>query len=153
MSEFGSNLSTGDSAPFNMAIATLMRIDKLLLDIKQISNVIALGDDESEGINKASALGIKITLARQLFINAVPLIPEKSKGNLKTEMDNLKVPIVKKIYNSSNPSESSSVTGESYDNSMDRQVDDFLIHISEILQKEGYFMPPKNDPRFAFKRD
>jgi hypothetical protein len=131
---------------FNMAVATLMRLDETLKEIKKIGYIIAAGqDEEGEMIDKASFLNIKISLARSYFLFADPILPQDKRDGLQEELDKLKVPIKQIVSNS--PDRPGKFNIIYYDEKLDRDIDKFIIKINHILK--NYFMPPKNDPRFA----
>ena len=118
-----------------MAIATLMRINEIFFKLQDAALLVT-----NEGGNKSEALSIKITLAKQLYIQSVPLLNEKDEARLKPLMMALKV---RKIVTKGEPSKRKTILV--YDEAMDKQVDDFIIDVQNALQGEGYFMPPKND--------
>ena len=61
--------SQATSAPFNMALATLERINEILREIMKVqSNLL---------IPKEVRQAIKVHLVRSLFLAAVPLLPDK----------------------------------------------------------------------------
>lgn len=138
----------GESAPFNMAIATLMRLDAVLTDMKKISMAIALSDSDGD---KASSLAIKISLARQFYIFASPLIPDGKKEKIKVSVNRINMP---KGYKTNNdPINPQKYLTEYYSPNVDEMIDIFIIEVSEVLQKEGYFMPSQKDVRFAMRRE
>lgn len=142
-----------NQAPFNMAVATLMRLDEILKEYKKISILLEAGQDENGNIvNKEIFLAMKIKTAKQLFINAIPLIAkEDQKTECKNLLKDLNVPMRSIAVN--DPNNPHKIPTPYYDSKIENLCDNFVMKVEEILQEEKYFMPPKNDPRFAFRRD
>ena len=139
-----------EPAIFNMALATLMRLDNILIKIRDISTGISMGWMEGREVDKASLLAGKIALARQFYLNASPLLKPDIKVVLKKKMRFFVMP---QNYRLDNSLSSKRYQVEVYDLRLDIIIDNFVEEVEQRLQDEGYFMPPKNDPRFAFKRD
>jgi len=134
----------GSAAPFNMAISTLMRIDKILIDI------VNLGANPN--IPKNIKQSIKVSLVKELFSQSSALLP---------------VEVVEKyrpVWESLEPYERDIGIGSSgivrkqekkiiYSPELELKLDQFALLIQRELQKEKYFMPPKSDPRVGWKYD
>ena len=131
------------SAPFNMAIASLERVNSLLKEFKNLAvNGISV-DGIQYQMNSAEIQLIKINLTRQLFIAAAPLLPEKKRIELEKD--------IKKIKPFLRQSPQSSMWTPEFKPDKDSEIDDGILKIVLALQKEKYFMPPKDDPRFALR--
>lgn len=139
------------SAPFNMAIATLMEIRKQIDKIVSVSTMYLLGDVEDAPLTPGQALHTKARMVKQLLILSAPLLQYKKYGEWinKTKSDiNLIIKNLKFGQKVSNQK----VVGqkEIYDFISDDKLDDIVLEISEKIQSEHYFMPPKSDPRFGW---
>jgi len=131
------------SAPFNMAIASLERVNSLLKEFKNLAvNGISV-DGIQYQMNSAEIQLIKINLTRQLFIAAAPLLPEKARIDLRVNIKKLK-PFLRQ-------SPQSSMWIPEFKPDKDSEIDEGILQIVLALQKEKYFMPPKDDPRFALR--
>lgn len=152
-------VETKENPPFNFAISTLERINQILNEIKYISMTIALGENEDgQYIEKTKALECKITLIRQFFISAVPLlviskIEENKINDFVNRLDTFEIKKIKKIFEDPNNTfqQKKTMFIEDYDKELDKKLDFFVIELEIILKK--YFMPPSDDPRFASKRE
>lgn len=133
-----------ESAPFNMAINCLMRIADMIKAIGQVSAGFALGEMQ-EGQNY---LGIKYMLVRQLYIQAIPLLVQPDEKEISDKINKIKLP---KPINKSNSSGGDAKCVYPYNIEVENQLDNVVIDIQNSLQAHGYFMPPKNDPRFSWK--
>jgi len=129
-------------APFNMAVATLMRLDSILTDIK---NVAMQGLSKESKINLPEAQRIKLNLIRQFFIQAIPLLKEEDIETLKTKLKGM----VPKGLDNKNRREK---IGNSYSSFAEEKMNDFIMEVQLKLQSSGnYFMPPKGDVRYGWK--
>jgi len=143
MEENFSPEGTEGSAPFNMAIASLERVNSLLKEFKNLAvNGISV-DGIQYQMNSAEIQLIKINLTRQLFIAAAPLLPEKARNDLGVNIKKLK-PFLRQ-------SPQSSMWIPEFKPDKDSEIDEGILQIVLALQKEKYFMPPKDDPRFALR--
>ena len=131
------------SAPFNMAIASLERVNGLLKEFKNLAVSGISVDKIQYQMNSAEIQLIKINLTRQLFIAAAPLLPEKARIELDAKIKSIK-PFLRQ-------SPQSSVWTPEFKPTKDGEIDEGILQIVLALQKEKYFMPPKDDPRFALK--
>jgi len=138
------------SAPFNMALATLEKIQGILKSI-----VIASSGHLDEGdkvVTPGDSQLMKYRLVNQLYVQSTPLFdPEKTKEwkpEMKERIRNINLDIGKRYLNKK-------VVGRFvvYSQEIEIELDDITIEIQEKLQAEGYFMPPKNDARFSWKQE
>lgn len=118
-------------APFNMAIATLKRLDNIL---QQIRN-----NDQIYPRDSAEKQRAYIGLVKHFYINAVPLFPEGDEDlkKLGDEILNFKVSKTKKIKSGSQSEK------YLYSENVDRKLNEMLIRIQIKLKK--FFMPSKRD--------
>ncbi len=118
-----------ESAVFNMALATLKRVDELLSYYSQIS--IDVQDNFSRVV-------LKIKQAKQIYLASVPLIRSaNAKKILKESVNNLEILYVVKYNPVSRKNESS------YKEDAEERIDHIVACIQETLQKDKYFMPTK----------
>lgn len=118
-------------APFNMAIATLKRLDTIL---QQIRNNDTLYPHDSPEKQKSF-----IGLVKQFYINSVPLFPKEDKElkDLGDEILNLKIKKTTGIKGG----------GQTYvyiyTEELDKRLNQILIEIQ--LKLKRFFMPDKRD--------
>lgn len=126
----------GLAAPFNMAIATLMRINEILQNITQVSAM---------PLDPITISYTKYKMLQQLYLAAVPLIENvATKKKIKEEIFKMKSEFF--IINHRGQKKRNC-----YDNTEER-IDSIIETILEALQIDKYFMPPKNDPRYSWKQ-
>lgn len=136
------------SAPFNMAIATLMRLDSILNIIKTNS---ALYGDASKG-----GVAVKLNDINNFYIQATPLLSKEKKESTEIKigketyagLNALRLDIkdrIEKWQRLGFESQIDSKRSKGFSN----ELDEFLILVQEKLQEDGYFMPPSKDPRRA----
>jgi len=124
-------------AVFNMAIDTLRRLGKILEEIKQLSF------KTEYPINVIQS--VKIGLVRQFFVQASPLLPNEDVEKYKDEV----LKLVSKIINVEEErglnDNKSLGTKLIFDEELEKRMDEILIELQLILQKERYFMPTGED--------
>jgi len=116
-------------APFNMAIATLMRLDSILQQISKLDFMFPFDSAEKQ----KSYLG----LVKQFYINAIPLLKDE---DLNTYGTILEINLNKKISIKSG----SQKINASYNPELELKLNKFLVDLQYKLKK--YFMP-KGDSR------
>jgi len=125
-----SDEASARTAPFNMALSTLEKINKILVDIK-----------------KASVYGLqgeKYNLVLQFHIQSIPLISKKEgkekmqslKGTLRDIRPGQRKVLVQGVFNRME---------SCFNRDVDFALDDVLEEIQVLLQSEGYFMPPSEE--------
>lgn len=136
--------TTQDSAPFNAAVATLMRLDSVINQMGITSMAMAQGiTPEGNGLH------MRFNLLRQLFIQSCPLLNEKDEKELKPKVMGLAPPQSKSKTDSYGNVTSSGIM---YDQKLDMAIDELEMEIENALQSEGYFMPSKADPKRSWGR-
>ena len=123
-------------AAFNMAIASLMRIHDILKLITKYSLSSFQGS-----VLPGPIQHMKYRLVRQLYVQSVPLMKPEEKGPIKKTLNAIK--LAREV------TPTKQVT-ELYDHQVEMQLDDCTCEIEEALQVQGYFMPPKSDPRYSW---
>lgn len=125
-------MSMLDGKPFNFAIATLMRLDQILQEIKRVS-VIRSGE----------AQATKLILGKQFIVNACALIEAKDKEKaLWADLKAIKL----KVNNKKDGAGRDMGSSIEYDWDIDVKLDELLMKAENVLQEEGnYFMPDKFD--------
>lgn len=131
------------TAPFNMALTTLMEINEIL---KQITKVSILFE---EGYTAGQIQHTKYRLVKALYVRSTPLLKKEQKELLKPMIDQLKPLSIPEVNRRGKVMKQV----EGYDPKFDEVLDNMIILIQEKLQDEGYFMPPKSDPRFSWTYD
>ena len=136
-------------APFNMAIATLQRLDAILQQIRDL--------DSQYPIDSASKQKSYISLVKQFYINSVPLFKEsknvygkKKKGGKKkdtTKKISLKVlqnEILSLKLDKKKVIRSGTQTYKYvYSEEKEKRINEILIDLQQRLSK--FFMPGKRD--------
>jgi len=125
-----------NAAPFNMALATLERISKILIKTTENSTDPNILEDERQKNG--------LFLLKQLYINSAPLlkqpIVEKFEYVLKLEMK--QVNLLGKHHSGSTYTKNKTFI---YSIELEIEINKALIYIQQELQREKYFMPPKYD--------
>lgn len=147
----GDNVSTNSpAAPFNAAIDCLMRISKLIQDIKRVSVEFSMHTGIA-GINLTSgqAQHIKRRLVKQLYVQAIPLLSDTSRETIKKMIDGVRPIVFQPVGRTGKKANDIEI----YDIGIDEKLDDIVIEIEKDLQDHGkFFMPPRLDPRRAILR-
>lgn len=129
------------SAPFNMALDTLRRLGTILENIKEINADIS--------IPQAKAQEVKLNFIKSFYINATPLLNEKVIEKFKSVLELRPVEAI--VLDS--VTKRNKGKRKIFDYDLEVKLDKVLVDLQQALQKEKYFMPPKNDPRFSWKQD
>lgn len=149
--EINPRVKDQQGAVFNMAIAQLQMLNGILKNIAMLGSVYFESGSEEE-LSPGKAQHIKYRWVRQLFIQSTPLLDIKTDAEWKKttyeKVKNVKLTFLKKCRNNE-------VVGyvESYNSEIENLLDDIVMEIQERLQCHKYFMPPKNDVRFAWSQD
>ena len=126
------------SAPFNMALATLERVNDILKQIS-ISSVTILD------LNNRNY--VKYKLLKELYQTSVPLIDNKdTKDNLRKKINKMPSDHFKKRVNQVTKSWKLICKTDTEDT-----IDELVEEIQEALQLSRYFMPSKHDPKFGWR--
>jgi len=121
------------SAPFNMAIATLMSLRNTLDKIRDIEARIDLPAEERQRI--------KLELVKRFYVDSSPLIFRKDLLDKYEFILDLKLCEVVTVNRSSLKKKKKIV----YDPDLNRILDSCLVALQIELQKNKYFMPPSED--------
>lgn len=141
------SLDEGNKIDFNMAQATLMRIDNIFKEIKEISIRTELPQNNPSFLRKGKGQHMKLKLTRDLFVQAVPLLSTGDVELLRNKMQGLK-PLYKamEVWNSGNKEK---VNVALYNEGLEQSLDDFIIDLQIKLQKKGFFMPSGNGEKLS----
>jgi hypothetical protein len=142
-SSFGS-VTEATSAPFNMGLSALMRIDNILQHITRIA-----GDPM---IPKEIKQNLKVGLVKQLFIQASPLLKQEVVDHYYLEFAKLK-PYEVIMNHSSGGMVKKTENKAIYSEELEVELDRLSLEIQREMQKEKYFMPPRSDPRVGWKME
>lgn len=134
-----------EGAPFNSAVDTLMRISDILKDITKITIGVYQG---SQIQDQGQVQETKYRLVNMLRVMATPLLKKEQVIELNEEWNKIELFKVR----TGTPGKGSNVVVK-FSPEVENKLDEFTIDLQFILQEEGYFMPPKGDPRFAFAQD
>lgn len=123
-----------NEAPFNFAIATLMRIDR------DLNNIALLTLNHS-----GEAQHAKIDAVKNFFRNSVILIKKDLvRKDLLSKLNLLTAVTSNKVDSAGN------VTGtiKVYSDELDKKIELFILEVQEALQESGsFFMPKKSESR------
>ncbi len=126
-------------APFNMALSTLEKIHKSLMEITHLT---LIKDQHS-----------KFRMIKQLHLQSSFLITskdgKKSMKGIKEKLTKIKLPFIQVMrYGRFVKME------EDFNQKLDYDLDDFVEQICSLLQNSGnYLMPSTKDPRYNWKQD
>jgi hypothetical protein len=120
-------------APFNMAVATLMRLDTILQQIRTIDFLF-----QSDSPDKQKA---HIGLVKQFYINAIPLLADAEVTDYKDRV--LKI----ELKSTSRVKAGNQSMRYYYDKDIEMELNTILIELQQKLKK--YFMPKAKDPSRA----
>ena len=136
------------AAPFNAAIDCLMRLSKLIQDIRKVSTEYTLYTDIiGIRLNAGQAQHIKHRLVKQLIVQAIPLLTDDSRKSLWDRIQKIK-PKIKETMNSKTGKDSN--VYEVFDEGIENKLDDIVFRVQSDLQEKGkFFMPPRKDPMRA----
>jgi len=126
-----------ESAKFNMALDTLKRLGKTLEEIKQLAYKIEYSIETRQAV--------KLGLIKQFFIQSSPLLPKDQVEKYKEEILSLKPAMVNVLKMGSMNNTLYSRTQIIYNEKLEIRIDEILIELQMILQKEKYFMPPAEE--------
>lgn len=129
----GEDFKSDVKAPFNMAINTLERLGEILTQIRKVSS--------DPFMPSADKQLMKVSLSRQFFIQASPLLNEDVVKDYEEKLLSLK-PQKAKITKNGKPTGQEKII---FNSDLDNTLDQFVLQIQRELQKERYFMPPKKD--------
>ncbi len=136
------------TAPFNMALFTLEKIHNILKHIVNASIVV------DERVTAGQIQHMKYRLVRQLFIQSITLIDRKKEGNKEWKKGMaIRIKVVQLYFGEKTRGEQIVGNFQAYNQDTEDELDDITIDIQERLQDEGYFMPPKDDPRHSWKHE
>lgn len=125
--------SQESKAPFNMAIATLMSLRQTLDSIRNIEGRIDYPAEERQRI--------KIELVKRFYVDSSPLIFKESTINKYKFILGLK-PIEYICVDRKNQKQ---IRRIKYSFELNTQLDECLLELQRELQKEKFFMPPRDD--------
>lgn len=119
-------------APFNMAVATLMRLDSILQQIRNLNYLYPF--------DSATKQKTILELVKQFYINSVTLLKPENVQQFENIL-NLRVDEKIKIVNGVQK------TIPVYTPSLDLKMNKILIELQQLLRK--YFMPKGKELRIA----
>ena len=142
----GFNKEGETEAPFNMAIATLKRLDSILQQITSLDF-----DYPRDSVEKQK---IHIGLVKKFFINATPLFKDdnEKKGNKNKKDNNDEKEHLKKLHNEildfqvdkkHGIKSGTQISRHVYSEKKEKRLNEILIEIQQRLKK--FFMPGKRE--------
>lgn len=135
------NNSEGGTGAFNMAVATLMRIDSILKEIKDLS---------FQPINSGTKQKVKIELVKNLWLNSAPLLKKDNHEPFTWILD--QTPMYE--FELDNIGRRTGGKRFFFSQELEIKLDKAVLDIEMGLQEEGdYLMAGKNDLRFSWKAD
>lgn len=127
----------GEQAPaaFNAAVAALMRLDRILVKMQDLS-LIAGEEDYPLGYCQHQ----RRRLLKDFYIQSIPLIKdETAKTTIKEKFYSI-IPGWNEVLRGGEK-----VRVPAYSAEVERQMDDVLIMLQEELQKQGMLMPERKE--------
>ena len=124
-------------APFNMALATLEALRKVLNDIEKNSQDIFITLEVKQQI--------KLNLVKDFYISATPLLKNTF---IKDNQDKILDLEVKKVIVMQKRSGNTAVNKGMtiiFSDKLEKELNIVLIDVQRSLQDSGYFMPPRKD--------
>jgi len=131
------NEAESEKAVFNMALDTLQRLGKNLEEQKQLSYKYELPEYVLQAI--------KIGLVKQFFVQASPLLPEETVKKYRKEILSLSPQRVNTYFRNGVSADKLLGLKPFYDKDLAVRLDEIIIELQMILQKEKYFMPSYED--------
>ena len=123
-------------APFNMALATLEALRKILAHIEEIYMNPLIHDDLKQKI--------KINLVKRFYVDSGPLLGRDiSKKYI--EILSLKPVELVIVDNNSGNNQNKQKKREVYDFEMEVTLDTYLLELQLELQDLNYYMPPRRN--------
>jgi len=130
-------------AIFNMAVASLQRLDGLLKDYKLVSYFLDPRTNR-EFTDAVKRIKIKYEIVKQFQINAEPLLSDRQQREVEKEMES--VPnLTEMVWQKGSYSTAPGKWVEVPIKKADRILDEALMLMERLLQSQNYFMPPKKD--------
>jgi len=129
--------NTEEQAVFNMALDTLKRLGKNLEEQKALSY--------KPEYPIAILQKIKIGLVKQFFVQASPLLPADVVKKYKDEILSITPKTRTSWSKGSMCADKFNGTDIIYDEGLEIRLDEIIIELQMILQKEKYFMPSADD--------
>jgi len=139
------NSSEGEGqGAFNMAISTLMRIDKILQELKEISSAPI-----PDGIKQE----VKLNLVKSFYLNSAPLLKKEVREGFNWILEQ-RPDIRKELSNNSSDRIETGNKRTFFNEELELKLDTLILDIQIALQEEGdYLMAGKKDIRFSWKAD
>jgi hypothetical protein len=132
--EGGDNRS--DEAPFNMAIATLQRLDTILQQIRRLNTLYPIDSVEKQKSH--------ISLVRDFYINSIPLFKEEKVEGKEDKLPEIEKEILDNKLETKNLIKSGSQIYKTvYSQELEKRLNEIMIYLLRRLKK--YFMPGKRD--------
>ena len=136
------DIEEGNKTEFNMANSTLIRINDILKEIKDISIKTELIPNNQNFLSKGKGQHMKLKLVRDLFVQSLPLLPSDVIEPFKARIQSLKPQYRLVGYWDSGEKKKSKEA--CYNTGLEQSLDDFVIDLQIKLQKKGFFMPSKD---------
>lgn len=130
-------IDTGNKPEFSIINSTLMRINNILQEIKDISIKTELHPNNVNYLSKGRGQHMKLKLVKDLFIQSVAFLPTKEVDVLWNKINSLK-PEYRTTSDYNNKYKVAHFNSE-----IEESLDLFLIEIQMKLQNKGFFDPTK----------
>jgi len=128
---------TEEKAPFNMAIATLMRIDSILTRIYEV--------EQNMMINIHQIQSQKILLVKELYMQSAGLLTVKQREENQNKILNLK-PVEIQTLQKFGMITRTNGKRPFYSETLEKTLNEFIIIVQICLQDQKFLMPPRKDP-------
>ena len=125
------DLEESNDAAFNMGIATLQRINDILVEYKRVSTFMNSGGAEQL---------MKYKLLRQLYLAAIVLMKKEGRKAIKDKINGVEMKTIMR----------NGTTMIVYSPEVDFAIDDIAEDILSTLQEEGHHFMPRPDESALF---
>lgn len=132
---------------FNIAIAYLLSINKILEDIKNISLRTFKRDGDADYLSKGDGQNLKLKLVRNLYVQASSLFKKQSEAKKiwdKIKKVKIKLKDSKENYITNKEHKNANWISD-YNSDIEDELDEIIILIEQELQISKYFMPVKDE--------
>lgn len=129
------------AAPFNSAVATLMRLDRILIEIKDLVM--------NKELTNSGKHYKKYRLIKELFVQSYPLIEPDRRNKIKEMINNFKfkTQTLKKREWSDIIGDYHQPVVRLFSEEKEDELNEIIMELEDALQEKGHFMPSAQDKR------
>jgi len=136
--------STEGTGAFNMAVATLMRIDKILQQLRDLAFA---------PVSRGGKQEIKVNLVKSFYLVSSPLLKEEIANKYEWILEVKPIQKTKRIQDINGQLITTNEITTFFDYDLELKLDKVISDLQRELQKEGnYLMAGKEDVRYSWKQ-